>query len=91
MLINDDDTANKRTQAPQSDRYEVGRQSEIESAGGISSLPLQDGNCDPMRREKKKSQESILEQEEEKKNPLCFATLKFKCGPLCTTAHKNAF
>lgn len=74
MLINDDDTTNKRTQAPQSDPYEVGRQSEIESACGISSLPLQDGNCDPMRREKKKSQESILKQEEEKNVPFVLSS-----------------
>lgn len=31
VLINGDDTANRRTQAPQSDHYDIGRQSEIES------------------------------------------------------------
>lgn len=81
MLINDDDTTNKRTQVPQSDHYEIGRQREIESARGISSLPLQDGNCDPMRRGGKTSQESILKQEEEKKmSPLFYHLKNLKVG-----------
>jgi hypothetical protein len=90
MLINDNDTTNRRTQAPQSDHYDIGRQSEIESVCGISSLPLQGGNYDPIKR-KKRSQGSILKQEGEKKSPLCFVILKFKCGSQCITANKNVF
>lgn len=63
VLINDNDTANKRTRAPRHDHYEIGRRSEIQSPCGVSPLPLQDSSYDPMRGEKR-SQETILKQEE---------------------------